>query len=193
MVEDKSVYDLNTYTYLNFFCAWGYLIDNFTGADAKFKDNIYVKLEPNSLIDSTNKKIENANFKKMFGVMDSASAKIINIIYGEENTTYPGEEVFLAYYDETLLMKIVHSAKTNQNGVASFIIPSSKNSGSYVFYFSDSRIDFIGNKMAFRIIHGEKAITLKINKEHSVKLLDGDLQVIKFPNDGNKVMDVDFR
>jgi hypothetical protein len=118
--------------------------------------------------------------------------KQVNIEYLENRVPISNKEIFLAYYDETRLKKIVISSKTDDKGIVSFIIPCAKDSGSVPFYFSYNKTDFAGHRFALRIPSisdykqgGEKTITLKVDKKYYFEFQDA-VQLINFPQDGTR-------
>jgi hypothetical protein len=118
--------------------------------------------------------------------------KQINIVYVEDKMPIANKEIFLAYYDEATLKKIIKTAITDVNGVVSFLIPSSENGASVPFYFGYKETDFAKHKFALRIPStttynkgGEDTITLTVDKKYYFKFHD-PIQLINFPQEGAK-------
>jgi hypothetical protein len=118
--------------------------------------------------------------------------KQVNIVYVEDKLTIANKEIFLAYYDEATLKKIIKSAITDVNGVVSFLIPSSENGASVPFYFAFKETDFAKHKFALRIPStttynkgGEDTVTLTVDKKFYFKFHD-PIQLINFPQEGAK-------
>jgi hypothetical protein len=119
--------------------------------------------------------------------------KQVNFVYYENQIPTANKVIYLAYYDESTLKRIILTGRSDINGIATFLIPSIKNSGSAPFYFSFNNTDYSGNNFAVRIAPksvyekaGEQVITLKVDKSYHIELQDAGVQLINFPQDGTK-------
>jgi len=118
--------------------------------------------------------------------------KQVNIVYADNKIPVGNIVIYLAYYDEATLKKNIISATTDDQGVVSFLIPSTADAGSVPFYFAYKETDFAKHKFALRIPSkkfsakaGEEIITMYVDKKYFFKF-HAPLQLINFPVDGSK-------
>jgi hypothetical protein len=120
-----------------------------------------------------------------------ANEKQVSLILVDNNAPVQNAEVALCYYDEVSMTPVLKKAKTDENGISSFIVPGRDDGASYIFRFGLHEAD-LSNTTAIRIpsknnYGGQQLIILVFNKNMLVTNNKAAIQLIWFPNAGEKI------